>query len=102
MPKLNYLKLYEAWMTRGRLPQNGLCYSLDPEHMGLFIDYFCDNRLGGYWGYEGVRYEIHYDNREEWTYIVGGKSVSYEEMAHGFTSLRQNIILLLAAINGEL
>lgn len=85
--KKKYLKFYEDCMTTGELPDYGLCNSIesyDGELMlfeppsGLFSPY-------DYWGFG--------ENPEHLSsYVVATK----------FTTLRQTIVLLLAAMNDEL
>lgn len=94
--KKKYLPLYEKWIIDGRLPHNGLCNCLR-EHFWQDLPHeleMClpDDPHRTYWGYElcadnpelglpeGLVYSIHYE----------------------FTPLRQNILLLMAALNDEL
>lgn len=85
---MKYLKYYKAWMKTGRiqdhpqlkLGQGGLCNALGSNAMGIFTESY--NTLS-YWAAD-------YEND------------SFDEIQYGFNPLRQNIVLLLAAINGEL
>lgn len=82
--KKKYLKLYYEWMTRGRIPNNGLCncFKVDDELFNLI-----DPELGeheSYWGYDGPDLPL------------------IDDLWHSFTPLRQNVVLLMAAMNGEL
>lgn len=87
-----YLPLYEKWMETGRIPNNGLCNSIGSrklsvfrpsrkysEARGYFHDYW-------YWGYDG---KANYNLRLDYKW-------------HKFTPLRQTIVLLMAAMAGEL
>jgi hypothetical protein len=87
---MNYLALYYNWMRSGRLPNNGLCNSLPKTgelEMLLPLD---SNRT--YWGYEMCA-----DNPATEIHDSLTDKIHYD-----FTPLRQNIVLFLAAINGEL
>lgn len=92
---MKYLKLYKQWSETGRITERkgaitlgGLCSSeigLEKD-LGLFRP---EGFLGDlHWGYSGDRYYFTL-NLE--------KQIRYE-----FTPLRQNIVLLLAAMNNEL
>jgi len=83
--KKKYLPLYYKWMKQGRIPNDGLCNSLD--YSEEFRLYFANN-LRGYWGYNG-----------ESTHNLCEID---PEGPYKFTPLRQNIVLFLAAMNGEL
>lgn len=87
------IKLYKEWMESGEItnedtlfPPNGLCYSSLGSD-GDFKYFFSDpinHKETGYWAH---------GNQNN----VG----SYSQEAE-FTPLRQNIVLLLAALKGEL
>lgn len=89
--KKKYLPLYYEWMNTG-LPSNGLCESLENS---CDLDYFDNGQGINYWGYWADKGDVR---------IYSG-DVNHEErmnMLRQFTPLRQNIVLLLAAMNGEL
>ena len=83
--KIKYLELYKKWLTLRRLPgESGLClafkkegfdYDTPRDILNLDSD---EGDLIGWWGSDSISGEV-------------GK----------FTSLRQNVVLLLAALNGE-
>lgn len=98
MKKKKYLPLYKTWVKAGELPEDGLCncfglclsedeYELDPEHelFPLMYPEETSNPPSGYWGC----------GPEE--QMIDGNNWNKE-----FTPLRQNIVLLMAAMNGEL
>lgn len=87
--KGKYLKFYEECMENGKIPESGLCKCLDG--VDLFRPYgseitelFTTENSFPYWG-SGLPWFA--DSSSLW---------------YGFTPLRQNIVLFLAAINGEL
>jgi len=91
MKKKKYLPLYYKWMETGEIEQNGLCASLDFDTIEEVFD--PEGKLGGYWGYDGrAIYGIEHNK-----YYL-----SYRELTREFTSLRQTIVLFLAAMNDEL
>lgn len=82
--KNKYLPLYYRWMKTGKLPnQNGLCGELG-------------RTQSGNWSFEEnpLFLLLMPDNANTWYYWAGGTGVS-------FNPLRQNIVLLMAAMNGE-
>jgi hypothetical protein len=85
--KIDYLKLYNEWIITERLPDAGLCYSL--ESNSELIDVFAP---------EGVDSETEYWASEPDTTTW----CDYLDHFKRFNPLRQNIILLLAAINNQL
>lgn len=90
MKKKKYLPLYYKWVKDG-LPKKGLCYSLDHPPILDSGGLLCPNSNVGYWGYSGqaiMGYEVSGD--------------MYKSVTRDFTPLRQNIVLLLAAMNNEL
>lgn len=80
-----YLKMYREWVETGLLPKDGLCESLSNcEEIKLF---YPDTHEYAYmWGYDG-------------NFHLPPKPIGY---FRGFTELRQNVILFLAAMNNEL
>lgn len=88
---MKYLPLYYKWIKKG-LPEDGLCNSL-PENDALFqlMTPLDEYKYLAYWGFNGeMRYRRSY-----------GLAIN-EEIWNSFTPLRQNIILFMAALNGEL
>jgi len=88
---MKYLPLYFEWMETGFIPTNGLCNFFGKCHdefevtvkrkYHLFKRIMPDYAVGSYWA-------------------VGDY---YGEMWHRkFTPMRQSVVLLLAAMNGEL
>ncbi len=90
MAKKKYLDLYFAWMDIGRLPDCGLCYSLDiirgtpKDEFFRLIKPHGNTKVSAYWAYGEESFGNHFD------------------IIHKFTPLRQNIVLLMAAMAGEL
>lgn len=85
MKKKKYLPLYYEWSKARKLPnQNGLC--------GEF-----GRAQSGNWSFEEnpLFLLLVPDGAEKWSYWAGGIGVR-------FNPLRQNIVLLMAALNGEL
>lgn len=91
MKKKKYLPLYFKWMKSGKIPyvygensQGGLCSIYENNKLfALFIPYSCELKTAptyGYWGCDGFR------KRDSTT----------------FTPLRQNILLFMACMAGEL
>lgn len=83
MKKKKYLPLYEKWIKTGRLPNNGLCAIFPQDELFDLIDPE-EGAHETYWGYEG-------------SMKVPDLTMWYE-----FTTLRQNVVLLMAAMAGEL
>ncbi len=86
---MRYLDFYNKYMKTGKLPSWGLCncfiHDIEIFTPGGTIDQ--DNSW--YWGYDG-------EDR------IGINASSYITYRIAFTPLRQNIVLFLAAMNGEL
>lgn len=90
-----YLKLYKEWMEAGKMPEPGLC--------AKFSDVF---------GWTLKKYPhfdlIKPDDREKIRLDINGLAPSYwgsdssQELKYIFTPLRQNLVLLMAALNNEL
>jgi hypothetical protein len=78
-----YLKLYYEWIKTGVIPSNGLCSIFCHDELFQLIDPERGDRIT-YWGHEA---ENTVCDIEKW----------YE-----FTPLRQNVVLLMAAMNNEL
>jgi len=96
MKKINYLPLYKKWMKTGLTGYSGLCYYFeDSKYFELFIPntdekkFWYGTSLGlVYWGLDRVISDR----------VIIGDEIETQE----FTPLRQNIVLFLAAMNGEL
>jgi hypothetical protein len=90
----NYLTLYKKWCKTGRIQSSdrgGLCNSLIGDKIKEYFE--AEGKFStanAYWGYG--------DSEEKNTDLSSG----LDNYAYKFTSLRQNMILLLAAINNEL
>lgn len=91
-----YLKKYQEWMVTGELPNcNGLCKEISPyldNYFVLFIpnvgdmaDLTLEKKSTGYWA----------------SYMESATNLHNRRDAL-FTPLRQNIVLFMAAMNGEL
>ncbi len=91
----NFIELHNEWIESGRMPNSGLCICLSGKMKTQLFDLFkpteeellhlvWDGFSSGYWA-SGVPLDADSDTR----YNV-------------YTELRQNIMLLLAAMNGEL
>ena len=85
-----YLDFYQKYAKKGVLPTNGLCASFRDDELFRLIDPDEGERIS-YWGYDGIIRD-------------GLETVSppYHDEHYGFTSLRQTVVLLMAAMNGEL
>ena len=81
-----YLPLYRKWLKSG-LQTEGLCgfFYGDP----LFELINPEHGYDFFWGYDGM-----VDNH---THVHDEQDLFY-----GFTPIRQNVVLLMAAMNGEL
>lgn len=97
--KKKYLKMYEEWMITGLPHGNGLCNEIGNDKLFNELVYLTweermdlrhTNEYLAYWasGYTPSEYSKSDENRK-----MARKS---------FTPLRQNILLLLAAVNKEL
>jgi hypothetical protein len=91
-----FLDFYHACMETGEMPEPGLCENEIPKRiLKIFTptdsdlkDLFSSGNDTSYWGYEyGVTYILDHEFRKR---------------QRQFTPLRQNIVLLCAAINNEL
>lgn len=89
--KVNYLELYKLWSKTGQLPSSGLCNSL----------------------YNGVPKRLNPTDDDKDILWQEGVSLTFwasdlPKIGHGrirfygFNPLRQNIVLLLAAMNNQL
>lgn len=87
--KKKYLPLYEKWMEKGLLPNNGLCNSLpNKEYLrDLFEPTYEEcvlyRHLSGHWGSTLDEY-------------------SAGDAFYNFNEFRQTVVLFLAAMNEEL
>lgn len=93
--KKRFIDLYYEWMEAEALPESGICHSLPKSLVGLF-EMFMPTVI-----------ELS-DLREQrlpiifWGYGEPVKNTNTFTRGHIFTPLRQNIILLCAAMEGEL
>lgn len=92
---MKYLPLYYEWMETGSLPYDGLCHCLNPDDE--YLDLFYDNQKGGYWGY----YSEFFDH-PVYTQDINRDAGLFYKLQYDFNPLRQNIVLLIAAMNNEL
>lgn len=82
---MKYLPFYNKCIKSGKIPDWGLCYSFHGNSFFQLIDPE-NGRHESYWGYsESV-----------------SDYVDYVSVRTEFTPLRQNIVLLMAAMNNEL
>lgn len=89
---MKYLPKYHRWIKNGRLPKDGLCHCLPTSNK---LQLFEPGYSGGYWGYWGEFYDG----------PIMSQCVDEEtkdKFQYDFNPLRQNIVLLLAAMNNEL
>lgn len=94
MSQPRFIDLYYDWMKEESLPSDGLCLSIPDELHGVFEN-LCppDEELNLL---EADGFDIAFWASEKL------KDDSYYECAYQFNPLRQNIVLLCAAINNEL
>lgn len=93
---MKYLEFYESCMKTGKLPKAGLCNCIPEDEMDIMHpgedyshpSYYYD----WHWAYDGEFYNSWYSKTD----------VEKVSLSFSFTPLRQTIVLLLAAINGEL
>lgn len=96
MAKKKYLPLYFEWMKTGQLPYgNGLCFEFDISQGGTdeIFNLFKPLYLSGapaYWAESPSMTRISEINLPNHTF------------GRAFTPFRQNIVLFMAAMNGEL
>lgn len=85
-----YLKKYKEWMKSRRLPEAGLCNNLYRDKMlRLFIPYYREKQRLKRDGYCEI-------------FWAAGVPTDSDGEFRGFTTLRQTIVLFLAAMNNEL
>lgn len=89
---MKYLEFYKRCLKTGELPSSGLCGTFyedmkyfDPPKHPLYYDNW-------FWAYDGEPYG-------SWCNIPVRKQL---QISYKFTPLRQNIVLLMAAMAGEL
>lgn len=96
---MKFLECYNKWMKTGRMPKDGLCNSLPDQLIESEAWKMCKRtkydtivECEVYWAYE-------FDtNDPQYNY----DKYNYDDRYYAFTPLRQTLILLAAAINGEL
>lgn len=101
MKKKKYLPLYYKWLSDRLLPDHGVCdslkFELGEESKLDFMFYFRPlMTYNGLWGYDGYNYIGTSLFCDEYP------GLTYEQVAYEFNGLRQNMILLMAAMNNEL
>ena len=99
MKKKKYLPLYEKWMETGNLPEWGLCncfgkwlvieekWKYNDKLFPLFVEEM--HRKDEFWAFE---------DDDDVSYVLEPAEI----VGRQFSPLRQNIVLLMAAMNGEL
>lgn len=89
---MNYLEFYKERLEKGTLPNLGLCNSIPSKDLRAFRPYDKDLK------------QIHTEGgcRVYWASGLPRHSWSEPEESQGFTPLRQNIVLFLAAIKDQL
>lgn len=85
---MKYLDKYYQWMESGKIDDNGLCNALGKRS----VNKFKPKRI----------MKINFVDSDVTYWAYGGESKSIRKIATDFTPLRQNIVLFLAAQNGEL
>lgn len=94
----NLMECHEEWIKTGIMPHVGLCGSLSGKYLATLVEMFTlskeeieqlrgENKPAGFWGYG---YAFNTDEFNE-----GSLTMSY-------TPLRQNVLLLIAAMHDEL
>ena len=100
---IRYIDIYNTCVEKDRLPHAGLCstirYSKDKNARTRFRSLFgpteaiaAGRSLGGYWA----------DDKERPKYFTLLSHRTCREIQYAFNPLRQNMLLLLAAMNNEL
>jgi hypothetical protein len=106
-----HLKFYEKCMKTGIMPKMGLCTNADTDYKSLDEDLLGEifqptdkdyanlrrrGRNAAWWGYDkkDIVYSSVLSDQEYYEYNTQKK--------YGFNPLRQNIVLFMAAMNGEL
>ncbi|HZI26243.1 MAG TPA: hypothetical protein VFD46_14260 [Chryseolinea sp.] len=90
MENKKYLKLYEEWMVTGKVPGcNGMCDHFRGDDLFQLMNPIDRGNMVAWWA-SGV-------SEDEWL-----KSNNKAKIEGGFTDIRQNIVLFMAAMNGEL
>lgn len=87
------IDLYKEWMEKGRLPNGGLCVSLNCEYEDSLKEYFYPTPTE----FKSLSHEGY-----EPTYWASGLPSDHKDEYCGFTPLRQTIVLLICAIHNEL
>lgn len=89
---MTFLELYDRWMRAGTLPGNGLCFSV-PTELVYILEIFNPTEI--------EKDEL---NRKDLSnaYWASGLKQDNPKKGQALTPLRQTIILLCAALNGEM
>jgi len=90
--KQTILEFYKQCVEKGVIPKDGLCgcFEHDMQKLCMLDLYFGRGFMCGcgYWGYDGqIGVHVHPNV---------GKAIT-----RSFTPMRQNVVLLMAALNGE-
>jgi hypothetical protein len=93
MKTKKYLPLYERWAKAERIPYPGLCSCFEGDCQSAeLISLFRPYRVSVY----------SESNCSFWGYGEDTNTSSLWDECHSFTTLRQTIVLLMAAMNDEL
>jgi hypothetical protein len=90
-----YLPLYYEWMETGLLPHSGLCRCLNVFNDNKLFNLVTPDSQQGYWAYW-------HEFRKTPLYTQDVSREMSMKLQYSFNPLRQNILLFLAAMNGEL
>jgi hypothetical protein len=93
MKKKKYLNFYKRCMKTGWMPKDGLCNNFPTSTLlkRFDIDGTC---AGGYWGHTG---ESFYNDP-----LFRSTPYYWHQRESSFSTLRQTVVLLMAAQKGEL
>lgn len=87
------LDLYKEWMEKGKIPDLGLCWSL-PEEIECSYEFYLISPTDADFGLLSKK-------GLSCTFWGSGLAMWDEDRGWKMTALRQTLILLLAALNGE-
>ena len=89
---MKYLPLYKEWIASGYMPEAGLCKSIKPAFANQYLLMF-NIDMYGFWGFDG---------RCISSDVSKNFDIPKHRLKYEFTPLRQTVVLLMAAMNGEL
>jgi hypothetical protein len=96
MSNKKHIEFYEACMKTGKTPNSGLCNCTGPGWGGLneeLLKLFEPNKQ--------EKRQLEYSGMS-YVYWASGVKIDHPDAYWTFTSLRQTIVLLMAAMSGEL